>query len=211
MFQGARAFNQSLEDWVLNSGLSRSNTEKILFGTGMWCPNITATLNGWAKNSEFNPSTIGNTIEIDFTGVAYSRTARNIMRYLRQNKGINIPETGYYAQDCDGINYDQYTIKVDTRRDATGASTPTNRVININVVGTNFSVTYTDVSNPWNTGTVAGLNTGDAITLPSAGTYKISVFVPTGSASSSITKLSTTEAPLSNGYIIDVVNWSNIK
>ena len=133
------------------------------------------------------------------------------MRYLRQNKGINTLEIGYYAQDCDGINYDRYTIKVDTRRDATGAATPTNRVININVVGTNFSVTYTDVSNPWITGTVAGLNTGDAITLPSAGTYKISVFVPTGSASSSITKLSTTEAPLSNGYIIDVVNWSNIK
>ena len=211
MFNGARAFNQSLEGWVLNSGLSRSNTEKILFGTGMQCPNITATLNGWARNSEFNPSTIGKTIEIDFTGVAYSRTARNIMRYLRQNKGINILETGYYAQDCDGINYDQYTIKVDTRRDATGAATPTNRVINTNVVGTNFSVTYTDVSNPWNTGTVAGLNTGDAITLPSAGTYIIGVFVPTGSASSSITKLSTTEAPLSSGYIIDVVNWSNIK
>ena len=133
------------------------------------------------------------------------------MRYLRQNKGINIPETGYYAQDCDGINFAQYTIKVDTRRDATGAATPTNRAINTNVVGANFSVTYTDVSNPWNTGTVAGLNTGDAITLPSAGTYIISVFVPTGSASSSITKLSTTEAPLSNGYIIDVVNWSNIK
>ena len=211
MFQGARAFNQSLEDWVLNSGLSRSNTEKMLFGSGMQCPNITATLNGWAKNSAFNPSAIGNTIEIDFSGVVYSRTARNIMRYLRQNKGINILETGYYAQDCDGISLDQYTIKVDTRRDATGGATPTNRAININVVGTNFSVTYTDVSNPWNTGTVAGLNTGDAITLPSAGTYKISVFVPTGSASSSITKLSTTEAPLSNGYIIDVVNWSNIK
>ena len=211
MFQGARAFNQSLEGWVLNSSLNRSNTEKILFGSGMQCQNLTATLNGWARNSEFNPSTIGNTIEIDFSGVVYSRTARNIMRYLRQNKGINILETGYYSQDCDGINFDQYTIKVDTRRDATGAATPTNRAININVVGTNFSVTYTDVSNPWNTGTVAGLNTGDAITLPSAGTYKISVFVPTGSASSSITKLSTTEAPLSNGYIIDVVNWSNIK
>ena len=211
MFQGARAFNQSLENWVLNSSLSRSNTEKILFGSGMQCPNITATLNGWAKNSEFNPASVGKTIEIDFTGVVYSRTARDIMRYLRQNKGINILEIGYYAQDCDGINFDQYTIKVDTRRDATGAATPTNRAININVVGTNFSVTYTDVSNPWNTGTVAGLNTGDAITLPSAGTYKISVFVPTGSASSSITKLSTTEAPLSNGYIIDVVNWSNIK
>ena len=177
----------------------------------MQCQNLTATLNGWAKNSEFNPSTIGNTIEIDFSGVVYSRTARNIMRYLRQNKGINILEAGYYSQDCDGINFDQYTIKVDTRRDATGGATPTNRAININVVGTNFSVTYTDVSNPWNTGTVAGLNTGDAITLPSAGTYKISIFVPTGSASSSITKLSTTEAPLSNGYIIDVVNWSNIK
>ena len=208
MFKGARAFNQSLEGWVLNSVL---NTEKILFGSGMQCQNLTATLNGWAKNSEFNPSTIGNTIEIDFTGVVYSRTARGIMRYLRQNKGINILERGYYAQDCDGINFDQYTIKVDTRRDATGGATPTNRAININVVGTNFSVTYTDVSNPWNTGTVAGLNTGDAITLPSAGTYKISIFVPTGSASSSITKLSTTEAPLSNGYIIDVVNWSNIK
>ena len=211
MFQGARAFNQSLEGWVLNSGLSRVSTEKILFGSGMQCQNLTATLNGWAKNSEFNPSTIGNTIEIDFSGVVYSRTARGIMRYLRQNKGINILEAGYYFQDCDGINFDQYTIKVDTRRDATGGATPTNRAININVVGTNFSVTYTDVSNPWNTGTVAGLNTGDAITLPSAGTYKISVFVPTGSASSSITKLSTTEAPLSNGYIIDVVNWSNIK
>ena len=211
MFKGATAFNQSLEDWVLNSGLSRVSTEKMLFGSGMQCQNLTATLDGWAKNGEFNPSTIGNTIEIDFSGVVYSRTARNIMRYLRQNKGINIPETGYYAQDCDGINFDQYTIKVDTRRDATGAATPTNRAININVVGTNFSVTYTDVSNPWNTGTVAGLNTGDAITLPSAGTYKISVFVPTGSASSTITKLSTTEAPLSNGYIIDVVNWSNIK
>ena len=211
MFQGARAFNQSLEDWVLNSGLSRGNTEKILFGSGMQCQNLTATLNGWVKNSEFNPSTIGNTIEIDFSGVVYSRTARSIMRYLRQNKGINILETGYYSQDCDGINFDQYTIKVDTRRDATGGATPTNRAININVVGTNFSVTYTDVSNPWNTGTVAGLNTGDAITLSSAGTYKISVFVPTGSASSTITKLSTTEAPLANGYIIDVVNWSNIK
>ena len=211
MFQGARAFNQSLEDWVLNSGLSRSNTEKILFGSGMQCQNLTTTLNGWAKNSEFNPSSVGKTIEIDFSGVVYSRTARDIMRYLRQNKGINILERGYYAQDCDGINFDQYTIKVDTRRDATGAATPTNRAININVVGTNFSVTYTDVSNPWNTGTVAGLNTGDAITLPSAGTYKISVFVPTGSASSTITKLSTTEAPLANGYIIDVVNWSNIK
>ena len=211
MFQGDRAFNQSLEGWVLNSSLVRANTEKILFGSGMQCQNLTATLNGWAKNSEFNPSTIGNTIEIDFSGVVYSRTARGIMRYLRQNKGINILEAGYYFQDCDGINFDQYTIKVDTRRDATGAATPTNRAININVVGTNFSVTYTDVSNPWNTGTVAGLNTGDAITLPSAGTYKISVFVPTGSASSSITKLSTTEAPLSNGYIIDVVNWSNIK
>ena len=211
MFQGATAFNQSLEGWVLNSSLNRGNTEKILFGSGMQCQNLTATLDGWAKNSEFNPSTIGNTIEIDFSGVVYSRTARNIMRYLRQNKGINIPETGYYAQDCDGINFAQYTIKVDTRRDATGAATPTNRAINTNVVGANFSVTYTDVSNPWNTGTVAGLNTGDAITLPSAGTYIISVFVPTGSASSSITKLSTTEAPLSNGYIIDVVNWSNIK
>ena len=211
MFQGARAFNQSLEGWVLNSSLNRSNTEKVLLGSGMQCPNITATLNGWAKNSEFNPSTIGNTIEIDFSGVVYSRTARNIMRYLRQNKGINILEMGYYAQDCDGINFDQYMIKIDTRRDATGAATPTNRAININVVGTNFSVTYTDVSNPWNTGTIAGLNTGDAITLPSAGTYKISVFVPTGSASSTITKLSTTEAPLANGYIIDVVNWSNIK
>ena len=206
MFQGASAFNQSLEGWVLNS-----SSEKILFGSGMQCSNITATLNGWAKNSEFNPSAAGNTIEIDFSGVVYSRTARGIMRYLRQNKGINIRERGYYAQDCDGINFDQYTIKVDTRRDATGGATPTNRAININVVGTNFSVTYTDVSNPWNTGTVAGLNTGDAITLPSAGTYKISVFVPTGSASSSITKLSTTEAPLSNGYIIDVVNWSNIE
>ena len=211
MFQGARAFNQSLEGWVLNSSLSRSNTEKILFGSGMQCQNLTATLNGWAKNSEFNPASVGKTIEIDFSGVVYSRTARGIMRYLRQNKGINILEIGYYVQDCDGINFDQYTIKVDTRRDATGGATPTNRVININVVGTNFSVTYTDVSNPWNTGTVAGLNTGDAITLPSAGTYKISVFVPTGSASSSITKLSTTEAPLSNGYIIDVVNWGNIK
>ena len=206
MFQEARAFNQSLEGWVLNS-----SSEKILFGSGMQCSNITATLNGWAKNSEFNPASVGKTIDIDFSGVVYSRTARNIMRYLRQNKGINIRERGYYAQDCDGINFDQYTIKVDTRRDATGGATPTNRAININVVGTNFSVTYTDVSNPWNTGTVAGLNTGDAITLPSAGTYKISVFVPTGSASSSITKLSTTEAPLSNGYIIDVVNWSNIK
>ena len=211
MFQGARAFNQSLEGWVLNSSLNRSNTEKILFGSVMQCQNLTVTLDGWAKNSEFNPSTIGNTIEIDFSGVVYSRTARSIMRYLRQNKGINILEAGYYFQDCDGINFDQYTIKVDTRRDATGAATPTNRAININVVGTNFSVTYTDVSNPWNTGTVAGLNTGDAITLPSAGTYKISVFVPTGSASSTITKLSTTEAPLANGYIIDVVNWSNIK
>ena len=211
MFKGATAFNQSLEDWVLNSGLSRVSTEKMLFGSGMQCQNLTATLDGWAKNGEFNPSTIGNTIEIDFSGVVYSRTARNIMKYLRQNKGINILEAGYYFQDCDGINFDQYTIKVDTRRDATGVATPTNRAININVVGTNFSVTYTDVSNPWNTGTVAGLNTGDAITLPSAGTYKISVFVPTGSASSSITKLSTTEAPLSNGYIIDVVNWSNIK
>ena len=206
MFQGASAFNQSLEGWVLNS-----SSEKILFGSGMQCSNITATLNGWAKNSEFNPASIGKTIDIDFSGVVYSRTARGIMRYLRQNKGINIRERGYYAQDCDGINFDQYTIKVDTRRDATGGATPTNRAININVVGTNFSVTYTDVSNPWNTGTVAGLNTGDAITLPSAGTYKISVFVPTGSASSSITKLSTTEAPLSNGYIIDVVNWSNIE
>ena len=211
MFKGATAFNQSLEDWVLNSGLSRVSTEKMLFSSGMQCQNLTATLDGWAKNGEFNPSTIGNTIEIDFSGVVYSRTARGIMRYLRQNKGINILEIGYYAQDCDGINFDQYTIKVDTRRDATGGATPTNRAININVVGANFSVTYTDVSNPWNTGTVAGLNTGDAITLPSAGTYKISVFVPTGSASSSITKLSTTEAPLSNGYIIDVVNWSNIK
>ncbi len=211
MFQGARAFNQSLEDWVLNSGLSRSNTEKILFGSGMQCQNLTATLNGWAKNSEFNPSTIGNTIEIDFSGVVYSRTARSIMRYLRQNKGINILEAGYYYQDCDGINYDQYTIKVDTRRDATGAATPTNRVINTNVVGTNFSIKYTEVGNPWNSNIINGLNTGDAITLPSAGTYIIGVFVPTGSASSSITKLSTTEAPLSNGYIIDVVNWSNIK
>ena len=206
MFQGATAFNQSLEGWVLNS-----SSEKILFGSGMQCSNITATLNGWAKNSEFNPASVGKTIDIDFSGVVYSRTARGIMRYLRQNKGINIRERGYYAQDCDGINFDQYTIKVDTRRDATGAATPTNRAININVVGTHFSVTYTDVSNPWNTGTVAGLNTGDAITLPSAGTYKISVFVPTGIASSSITKLSTTEAPLANGYIIDVVNWSNIK
>ena len=211
MFQGATAFNQSLEGWVLNSSLNRGNTEKILFGSGMQCQNLTATLNGWAKNSEFNPSTIGNTIEIDFSGVVYSRTARNIMRYLRQNKGINIPETGYYAQDCDGINFDQYTIKVDTRRNATGAATPTNRVININVVGTNFSIKYTEVGVPWNSNIINGLNTGDAITLPSAGTYKISVFVPTGSASSSITKLSTTEAPLSNGYIIDVVNWSNIK
>ena len=208
MFRGARAFNQSLENWVLNSSLS---TEKILFGSGMQCQNLTATLNGWAKNSEFNPASVGKTIEIDFSGVVYSRTARDIMKYLRQNKGINIPAIGYYAQDCDGINYDQYTIKVDTRRDATGGATPTNRVINTNVVGANFSVKYTEVGVPWNSNIINGLNTGDAITLPSAGTYIISVFVPTGSASSSITKLSTTEAPLSNGYIIDVINWSNIK
>ena len=135
MFQGARAFNQSLEGWVLNSVLS---TGKILFGSGMQCQNLTATLNGWAKNSEFNPASVGKTIEIDFSGLVYSRTARDIMRYLRQNKGINIPAIGYYAQDCDGINYDQYTIKVDTRRDATGGATPTNRVINTNVVGANF-------------------------------------------------------------------------
>jgi len=50
MFNGATSFNHSLEDWVLKAGV---NTSDAFAGTSIDCHNLTATLEGWAKNSEY--------------------------------------------------------------------------------------------------------------------------------------------------------------
>ena len=114
-----------------------------------------------------------------------------------------------YIPDCNGTEEATgYILEIDSRRNATGAATPTNRQVNINVVGTNFSAKYTEIGNPSNTGTVTGLNTGSAITLPSPGKYTIAVYAPDGG---SITALSTTTAPLSNGYITNIAQWGTTK
>ena len=206
MFNGATSFNQSLGDWVLSS----VNDSKLAFmGSGMSCTNLNATLEGWQSNSAFDPSANSTTVEVDFSYVPYSFKARNLIKQLGISKGIKILSTAeLYYPYCDGRRMYEYTIEVDSRSDATGVATPANRVINTNVVGTNFSATYTEVGNPSNTGTVVGLNTGSAITLPSPGIYTIAIYAPAGG---SITALSTTTAPLTNGYITNVTMWGTTK
>ena len=211
MFNGATSFDQSLEDWtLLNLGTSSSDYQNAFKGSAMSCRNLTATLEGWAKNSEFDFSYTQIIKTVDFSSIPYSNRAKQLMRYLENNKKIKIINDGNFLYNCDGISGDWYVLKIDSRRDATGAATPTNKKVKINVVGTNFSVTYSEVGNPANTGTLHGLNTGSEIDLPSPGTYTLGVWTQPYTPSSTITKLSASQASF-QGYVIDVVQWGATK
>jgi hypothetical protein len=214
MFNGATSFNHSLEDWVLKAGV---NTSDAFAGTSIDCHNFTVTLEGWAKNSEYvffddyeaRESYFSPIFSISFPS-QYGYKAKHLAEYLMAYKRISVYLNNQrYIPDCNGTEEATgYILEIDSRRNATGAATPTNRQININVVGTNFSAKYTEIGNPSNTGTVTGLNTGSAITLPSPGKYTIAVYAPDGG---SITALSTTTAPLTNGYITNIAQWGTTK
>ena len=214
MFNGATSFNHSLEDWVLKAGV---NTGSAFAGTSIDCHNLTVTLEGWAKNSEYvffddyeaRESYFSPILSISFPS-QYGYKAKHLAEYLMAYKRISVYLSNQrYIPDCNGTEEATgYILEIDSRRNATGAATPTNRQVNINVVGTNFSAKYTEIGNPSNTGTVTGLNTGSAITLPSPGKYTIAVYAPDGG---SITALSTTTAPLSNGYITNIAQWGTTK
>ncbi|MFC2604387.1 MAG: BspA family leucine-rich repeat surface protein, partial [Bacteroidota bacterium] len=214
MFDGATSFNHSLEDWVLKAGV---NTSDAFAGTSIDCHNFTVTLEGWAKNSEYaffddyeaRESYFSPIFSISFPS-QYGYKAKHLAEYLMAYKRISVYLNNQrYIPDCNGTEEATgYILEIDSRRNATGAATPTNRQININVVGTNFSAKYTEIGNPSNTGTVTGLNTGSAITLPSPGKYTIAVYAPDGG---SITALSTTTAPLTNGYITNIAQWGTTK
>ena len=214
MFDGATSFNHSLEDWVLKAGV---NTSGAFAGTSIDCHNFTVTLEGWAKNSEYvffddyeaRESYFSPIFSISFPS-QYGYKAKHLAEYLMAYKRISVYLNNQrYIPDCNGTEEATgYILEIDSRRNATGAATPTNRQVNINVVGTNFSAKYTEIGNPSNTGTVTGLNTGSAITLPSPGKYTIAVYAPDGG---SITALSTTTAPLSNGYITNIAQWGTTK
>jgi len=214
MFDGPTSFNHSLEDWVLKAGV---NTSDAFAGTSIDCHNLTATLEGWAKNSEYaffddyeaRESYFPPIFSISFPS-QYGYKAKHLAEYLMAYKRISVYLSNQrYIPDCNGTEEATgYILEIDSRRNATGAATPTNRQVNINVVGTNFSAKYTEIGNPSNTGTVTGLNTGSAITLPSPGKYTIAVYAPDGG---SITALSTTTAPLTNGYITNIAQWGTTK
>ena len=207
MFYGATSFNQSLDKWVLSRTNNTNNTFRY---AGISCNNLRLTLEGWARNNEYISFPVEYTPNISlYFSSQYSYRIRKLVEYLRKYKGIWIYTEGQYVADCDGVvDSTSYIIEIDSRRNAVGAATPTNTSVNINVVGTNFSVRYTEISNLSNTGTVTGLNTGSTISLPSPGAYTIAVYAPVGG---SITSLSTTTAPLTNGYITNVTQWGTTK
>ncbi len=215
MFSGATSFNQSLDKWVLGRLASGNPTEHAFAGTSISCRNFTATLEGWAKNTEYVYQ-VNSALYFRLTmiPVQYGYRAKRLIEYLQLYKGIQIIPYDYYhpnpyVPDCDAMaDSTSYIIEIDTRHNATGAATPTNRSVNINVVGTNFSVRYTEIGNATNTNVISGLNTGNTINLPSPGAYRIAVYAPVGS---SITALSTTSAPLTNGYITNVTQWGTTK
>jgi len=159
MFNGATSFNHSLEDWVLKAGV---NTSDAFAGTSIDCHNLTATLEGWAKNSEYaffddyeaRESYFSPIFSISFPS-QYGYKAKHLAEYLMAYKRISVYLSNQrYIPDCNGTEEATgYILEIDSRRNATGAATPTNRQVNINVVGTNFSAKYTEIGNPSNTGT----------------------------------------------------------
>ncbi|MCB0518186.1 MAG: BspA family leucine-rich repeat surface protein [Saprospiraceae bacterium] len=82
MFSNAVSFNQSIGDWSLNSVF---NMDFFFNFCGMECYNYSATLNGWANNSNF-----ASNVSLSALGMQYGTNAEAARNFLITNKGWTI-------------------------------------------------------------------------------------------------------------------------
>ncbi|GAB3420560.1 BspA family leucine-rich repeat surface protein [Niabella aquatica] len=92
MFLNAAAFNQSLANWTFNAN---AFLEHMLYGTGLSCSNLSATLHGWANN----PNTPDGRLLSDISG-SYGPLGLAAYNKLVNDKGWTI-SGGTYDENCD--------------------------------------------------------------------------------------------------------------
>jgi hypothetical protein len=80
MFYKSSAFNQSIGNWILTSGINN-----MLDSCGMDCTNYSATLNGWANNIN-----TPNLLTLGASGINYGTNAVSSRNYLLNTKGWTI-------------------------------------------------------------------------------------------------------------------------
>ena len=130
MFNGATSFNHSLEDWVLKAGV---NTGSAFAGTSIDCHNLTVTLEGWAKNSEYvffddyeaRESYFSPILSISFPS-QYGYKAKHLAEYLMAYKRISVYLSNQrYIPDCNGTEEATgYILEIDSRRMLRGRLLP---------------------------------------------------------------------------------------
>ncbi|HMR84337.1 MAG TPA: BspA family leucine-rich repeat surface protein [Niabella sp.] len=92
MFFNATAFNQSLANWTFKPAAFLS---QMLYGAGLSCSNLSATLHGWASN----PNTPDNMQLLDVPG-SYGPLGRAAYIKLDVDKGWDM-SGGTYDENCD--------------------------------------------------------------------------------------------------------------
>lgn len=92
MFFNAAAFNQSLGSWTFNTNAFLG---QMLYGAGLSCLNLSATLNGWANN----PNTPDGRVLYNISG-SYGPLGKAAYEKLDVDKGWDISD-GVYDENCD--------------------------------------------------------------------------------------------------------------
>lgn len=148
MFSGAASFNQELSKWNLSH---LTDADQMLDNSGLDCKNYSATLIGWAKNT--NTPTRNISLNNPHRNLRYNRIGKVGHDILISQKGWTI--TGdIYDRLCGGESElnDFVTVwKTDNPSSRTG-NTPTS--IALNTIGTNYTVEWESVANPTISGVV---------------------------------------------------------
>jgi|GEM_PF-3134464 len=156
MFLGASNFNQSLNDWNIKSiNPYREALYDIFSNSGMDCKNYSATLIGWAGNSE-----TPNNLQLRAEGIYYGDDAIDARNILIA-KGWTIRDAGL------GVNCSNVFITIWDLSNG-------NPQLKFPGFGTNYNIYWEEVGNPSNQGALLG-NNNTIINFPSNGVYKISV------------------------------------
>jgi surface protein len=161
MFQNANVFNHYIGNWELNIDVSMSF---MLNNSGMDCANYSAALIGWSGN----PST-PNGRELGALNLEYGNDAVEARNHLISIKAWII--TGdELIDDC--IPTPVRPFVTTWKSDALGVTD--NNQIQIPGIGSNYIITWEEVTNSGNSGSAIG-DSITIITFATPGTYSVSI------------------------------------
>jgi surface protein len=119
MFANASNFNQPFGNWNLTALIDNQN---MLDNCGMDCSNYSATLNGWANNTN-----TPNLLTLGATGIKYGTNADSSRNYLINTKGWTIYGDFMSNAAC----YPTNTSSINTNNLITISPNPTNSIFKI--------------------------------------------------------------------------------